>query len=120
MPISGYVAIGVRDLEASRLFWQELIGLAPSGAWPKQAGLRHESLEILLDATGEVPAVPGIEIGLRLTRGAFDHALARLQGAGVMPLRGPQDFGGPGGLEVAVRDPDGIVVTLFVPRDDAD
>ncbi len=103
---SGYVAIGVRDLAASRRFWCDGLGLAPAGEWPNQLAVTTGGFEILLDATGEIPVAPGIEIAIRVERIE----------ARVKPFRGPKDFGGPNGLEAAFRDPDGYVVTLYTGR----
>jgi catechol 2,3-dioxygenase-like lactoylglutathione lyase family enzyme len=107
----GYVAIGVKDLSASRRFWCEGLGLPVQGEWPGQRAVGAGGFEILLDATGEIPVSPGIEVAIASTRSQIDAASAR-----VRPFRGPKDFGGPNGIEAAFRDPDGYGATLFTGR----
>ncbi len=109
----GYIAVGVRDLAASRRFWREGLGLVPAGEWPGQLALSAGAFDILLDATGEIASAPGIEIALHLSRADLDAAVAQLAAIGHRCFRGPKDFGGPNGFEAAFRDPDGIIVTLF-------
>lgn len=50
--MSGYVAIGVKDLGASRRFFCDALGLAAAGEWPSQLAVGAGGFEILLDATG--------------------------------------------------------------------
>ena len=106
-----YVVLGVRDLAASRCFWSDGLKLPVAGEWPGQVAVGGPGFDILLDASGEIPAAPGIEIALPSTPTAIESAVARIR-----PFRGPKDFGGPNGLEAAFRDPDGYLVTLFTGR----
>jgi catechol 2,3-dioxygenase-like lactoylglutathione lyase family enzyme len=107
----GYVAIGVRDLAAARRFWCDGLGLRASGEWPGQLAVAAGGFDVLLDATGEIPVAPGIEIAILAGRADLDRASKV-----VAPIRGPKDFGGPNGVEAAFRDPNGYVVTLHTGR----
>lgn len=116
-PAAGYVVLPVPEIEGALRFWRDGIGLTLHETFPGQAWLRHGDFEILLDATGEGKGKT--EVGLCLELSDLDVALNRLRELGFAPIRGPGDFGGPLGLEVAVRDPAGHTAVLYTGRDDA-
>lgn len=119
MDVAGsYVVLPVKELEGALRFWRDGIGLPLAETYAEQAALRHEGLEILLDATGEVGAAE-VEIGLRLGAPELDVAVNRLRELGFAPFRGPKDFGGPLGVEAGFRDPCGHTAVLYAGRDDA-
>lgn len=105
----------MRDITPSRRLWCEGLGLPVAGKWPSQLSVRGGTRDVPLDATGEFKGGPP-EIGLPLSRSELEGTLSRLESVGVKPLRGPKDFNGPLGYEVAVRDPDGVIVVLFAGR----
>jgi len=109
----GYVTLGVRELQDSKHFWNQGVGLPECGQWPAQLALALGELELLLDATGAIPIAPGLEMGLHRTKDQIEETLRNLSNLGFKPFRGPKDFGGPLGFEAGVRDPDGYVLVLY-------
>ena len=118
----GHVSLFVRDLEATRRFYRDLLGLAETGTGKDgrivffSAGVRHHDLSCeLARAPGPGPqpkGVPGLyHVAFEIGETADDLAQARRH----VVAHGLEPFG-----EYAngfcVRDPDGHEVELYVER----
>lgn len=124
-----HIVLYVRDLEQSRRFYRDIVGLAPVGtifdgrAAMLSGGRTHH--ELLLIEVGNAPGpLQGRRIGLYHTGWKVGESLdalralkARLEQAGV-PIDGMSDH--TVSQSLYLRDPDGNEVELFVddPRID--
>ena len=116
MAVTGpdFVALEVRDLEASSRFYTEHLGLerpasSPPGAvvfatQPIAFALRQAALE--LDATER----PGAGVALWMRAEGIQDLHDDLMGHGVTIVTEP--FAGPFGTTFAFADPDGYVITV--------
>jgi catechol 2,3-dioxygenase len=119
----GHVVLYVKDLEASRRFYRDLLGWREIAAHPGAAaayssGRTHHELLLLQVGPGAspIPAKPRVGLyhfGLKI--GESDEelrdALARLREANV-PIVGMSDHGVTHGLYI--NDPDGNEVELYI------
>jgi catechol 2,3-dioxygenase len=116
----GHVSLFVRDLEATRRFYRDLLGLAETGTGKDgrivffSAGTRHHDLSCeLARAAGPGPqpkGVPGLyHIAFEVGETADDLAAARrdVEAQGVTPF-------GEYASGFCVRDPDGHEVELYI------
>jgi predicted enzyme related to lactoylglutathione lyase len=113
-----FIALQVRDLEASKRFYTERLGLSPAHRNPPGAVV-FDTTPIpfairtpLVDLSASERLGWGVSIWL-----ACDDANAfheRLAAAGVAVLAPPQD--GPFGRFFSFQDPDGYTVTLHTAR----
>lgn len=126
-----FVALMVRDLDSSRRFYSERLGLtlaphSPPGAVvfdtaPVPFAVRMPAPGVDLAAAAVAGVRPGLGVALwlRLAGGpaAADAACIALEAAGVLVLSRPQD--GPFGRFFQIADPDGYAVTLHAMDDPA-
>jgi catechol 2,3-dioxygenase len=118
----GHVSLFVRDLEATRRFYRDVLGLAETGTGKNgriaffSAGVHHHDLSCeLARAEGPGPqpkGVPGLYHIAFTVGGSLDElASARrwVEGHGLTPF-GVYDSG------FCVRDPDGHEIELYVER----
>ena len=120
-----HVAVIARDLEASRHFYQSILGMKPvprpdfpfPGLW-FQAG--NTQIHVILQSEESGPGGPFNPGGTLTARGhhmafALDDcskAVEQLHSAGIPIAAGPQSR--PDGFQqVYIRDPDGYLVDLF-------
>jgi catechol 2,3-dioxygenase len=116
----GHVSLFVRDLDATRRFYRDLLGLAETGTAKNgrivffSAGIHHHDLSCELaraDGPGPQPkGVPGlyhIAFDVGVSRADLDAARARVQARGLAPF-------GEGETYFCVRDPDGNEIELYV------
>jgi catechol 2,3-dioxygenase len=116
----GHVSLFVRDLEATRRFYRDLLGLSETGTGKNgrivffSAGRHHHDVSCELaraDGPGPQPkGVPGlyhIAFDVGATRAELDAARARVQAHGLTPF-------GEGQTYFCVRDPDGHEIELYV------
>ena len=120
-----HVAVIARDLEASRQFYQDILGMNPvprpdfpfPGLW-FQAG--NTQIHVILESEEAGPAGSSSFEGTVPARGhhmAFElddcaHAVEQLQSSGIPIAAGPQSR--PDGFrQVYIHDPDGYLVELF-------
>jgi catechol 2,3-dioxygenase len=116
----GHVSLFVRDLDATRRFYRDILGLRETGTGKQgrlvffSAGVRHHDLSCeLARAEGPGPqpkGVPGLyhiafEVGT--TQGDLAEARRRVEAHGLTPF-GEYDRG------FCVRDPDGHEIELYV------
>jgi catechol 2,3-dioxygenase len=118
----GHVSLFVRDLEATRHFYRDLLGLTETGTGKNgrivffSAGVHHHDLSCELaraDGPGPQPkGVPGLyhiafDVGASLD--ALAAARQWVEGHGLTPFgEAPASF--------SVRDPDGHQVELYVTK----
>ena len=120
-----HVAVISADLEASRHFYQDILGMEPTtrpdfpfpGLW-FQAG--NTQIHVILQSEESGPGGPSNPGGTLTARGhhmafALDDcskAVEQLHSAGIPIAAGPQSR--PDGFQqVYIRDPDGYLVELF-------
>ena len=116
----GHVSLFVRDLDATRRFYRDLLGLAETGTGKNgrvvffSAGVHHHDVSCeLARAEGPGPqpkGVPGlyhIAFDVGVTRADLDAARARVEAQGLKPF-------GEGETYFCVRDPDGHEIELYV------
>jgi catechol 2,3-dioxygenase len=116
----GHVSLFVRDLEATRRFYRDLLGLTETGTGKNgrvvffSAGVHHHDVSCELaraDGPGPQPkGVPGlyhIAFDVGVSRADLDAARARVQAHGLAPF-------GEGETYFCVRDPDGHEIELYV------
>ncbi len=129
-PVLGpdFVALMVRDLDASRRFYTERLGLRPAPHAPPGAvvfdtrpvpfAVRTPAPGVDLAAAAAVGVRAGVGVALWLglagTPAAADALCDALAAAGVPVLARPQD--GPFGRFFQVADPDGYAVTLHATQ----
>lgn len=118
----GHVVLYVKDLEASRRFYRDLLGWRELGAYGTAAayssGRTHHELLLLQAGAGAspTPAKPRVGLyhfGLKIgeTDDELRAALARVREAGV-PIVGMSDHGVTHSLYIL--DPDGNEVELYI------
>ena len=122
----GHVVLKVRDAEASRRFYGDVLGLREVGRWNRMiffsAGVNHHDLAVL-EVGADAPVPPSSAVGIyhvALKIGdsldVLREAKRHLEASGVRIL-GISDHRVSQSLYV--RDPDGNGVELFVDADPA-
>ncbi len=118
MTVTGpdFIALQVRDLEASARFYEERIGLRRAPAGPPGAVV-FETAPIAFAVREPLPGVdldatprPGLGVALWMSCDAVDDLHRSLASDGVPILRAPEP--GPFGLAFTFADPDGYAVTV--------
>ena len=102
------LCISALDLQQSKSFWIDVIGLDLVSEHPGQAIVGDGVTELILD--GEISAP--IELILGLDEEEFESLVAKLRDNGAEILRDVKDWGGPLGLEITVLDPAGNRVCI--------
>jgi len=107
----GEVALFTADVEATRRFYETLLGVAPATDWPGAALFAADDVTILvherMPASGDGP--PN-EDHIAFAVPDLDRACTELRAAGLDLLVEPRDF--PWGRSAYLRDPDGRLVEL--------
>jgi len=116
MPVTGpdFVSLQVRDLDASRAFYERYLGLVRSPTGPPHAVVFESAtiafaLRDLVDGT-ELPAQPGIGAAIWLHATDVQEIHDALVADGHAIVAAPVD--GPFGRTFTFADPDGYRITL--------
>jgi predicted enzyme related to lactoylglutathione lyase len=113
-----FIALQVRDLEASRRFYTERLGLESAPQSPPNAVVfRTEPIPFAIRESGvDLDAVPRLGWGVALWLRCDDPGAlcAALQAAGTPITQAPQD--GPFGRTFSFVDPDGYGITVHGDR----
>jgi catechol 2,3-dioxygenase-like lactoylglutathione lyase family enzyme len=107
----GEVAIFTADVEATRRFYESLLGVPPEAEWP--GGVVFDAGGVKLLVHHEMPRSddePPNEDHVAFSVADVDGACAGLRGMGVELLVEPRDFSW--GRSAYLRDPDGRLVEL--------
>ncbi len=109
-----FVALQVRDMERSRRFYVERLGLKIASQGPPNAVV-FQTAPIpfaIREPAVDLEAVPrlGWGVALWLARDDADALAASLKEAGVTLTQPPQD--GPFGRQFSFADPDGYILTV--------
>lgn len=112
-----FIALQVRDLERSRAFYTELLGLRPAAASPPSAVV-FDTRPIpfaVREPVVDLDASPRLGWGVALWLAADDAQALHdgLVAAGVTITQPPTP--GPFGLQFSFTDPDGYPVTIHQP-----
>ena len=105
------VALFTDGVEATRTFYERLLGAPPEASWPGGAVFAAGDLKLLVHERG-VAAQDGApnEDHVALGVADLDDACAALRADGLSFLVEPHDF--PWGRSAYLRDPDGRLVEL--------
>jgi catechol 2,3-dioxygenase-like lactoylglutathione lyase family enzyme len=117
------VVVRCTDLDASRAFYTEVLGLAVAEQWeePQGRGLVVSVSDSALIEVYEMSAadprfrepVPNDKIDIQIRTGSVDDWAARLHGR--WPFEGPEDL--PWGQRwIRLRDPDGLLIAIYSER----
>jgi catechol 2,3-dioxygenase-like lactoylglutathione lyase family enzyme len=114
-----HIVLCVRDVAATRRFYEELLGMEALEERPGKWSLHFGAQKISLQEAGKVPSiaretVPGSGNFCLLTETPMDRVVAELKGAGVAIVDGPGERSGATGalLSVYFKDPDGNLVEV--------
>jgi catechol 2,3-dioxygenase-like lactoylglutathione lyase family enzyme len=116
-----HISFSVTDLDASKRFYGEVLGLAEiprpamgiGGVW---YGAGDTEVHLIVKPEGVDAGTPPSKLSPVADHAAFqienyDDAVAQLRGAGLEVLETTRAMG-----QLWVRDPDGHVIELIVPR----
>ena len=117
-----HIVLCVRDVAATRLLYEQLLGMESReerpGKWSLHFGAQKISLQDAIHAPSIArDTVPGSGNFCLLTDLAMDQVVARLGQAGVAVVDGPGERAGATGpiLSVYFHDPDGNLVEVSNP-----
>ena len=117
-----HIVLCVRDVAATRLFYEQLLGMESReerpGKWSLHFGAHKISLQDAIHAPSIArDTVPGSGNFCLLTDMAMDQVVAHLAEAGVTIVDGPGERAGATGpiLSVYFHDPDGNLVEVSNP-----
>ena len=117
-----HIVLCVRDVAATRRFYEELLGMESREERPGKYSLHFGAQKISLQDAARAPAiarvtVPGSGNFCLLTDRPMDEVVAELERAGVPIVDGPGERAGATGaiLSVYFRDPDGNLVEVSRP-----
>jgi catechol 2,3-dioxygenase-like lactoylglutathione lyase family enzyme len=117
-----HIVLCVRDVAATRRFYEDLLGMEPREERPGKWSLHFGAQKISLQDAESSPAiardtVPGSGNFCLLTDAPMDEIVALLAEAGVPIVDGPGERAGATGpiLSVYFRDPDGNLVEVSNP-----
>ncbi len=117
-----HIVLCARDVEATRLFYERLLGMESREERPGKWSLHFGAQKVSLQEAGREPAiardtVPGSGNFCLLTDLPMDEVVAELKRAGVAIVDGPGERAGATGpiLSVYFRDPDGNLVEVSRP-----
>ena len=114
-----HIVLCVRDVAATRRFYEELLGMESREERPGKYSLHFGAQKISLQDALHAPAiardtVPGSGNFCLLTDEPLEEVVAMLEAAGLPILDGPAERAGAGGpiLSVYFHDPDGNLVEV--------
>ncbi len=114
-----HIVLCVRDVEKTRAFYSDLLGMEPREERPGKWALHFGSQKISLQDEANLPTIargttPGSGNFCLLAADPVDELVARLRSRGIEILAGPDERVGATGTirSVYFRDPDGNLVEV--------
>ena len=114
-----HIVLCVRDLDATRRFYEDLLGMEAREERPGKWSLHFGANKISLQHAGSAPSiardtVPGSGNFCLLTDAPMDQVVADIHAAGIAIVDGPGERIGATGpiLSVYFKDPDGNLVEV--------
>ena len=105
------IALFTDDVDATRAFYERLLGARPEASWPGGAVFAAGDVKLLVHERGAAPEDgPPNEDHVALGVADLEAACAALRADDVSLLVEPRDF--PWGRSAYLRDPDGRLVEL--------